>query len=506
MSDKTESVENWLPKVFSWIDSVAIENSADEAKGHCLVVVNNSDDPKNTDDWQLDAPAMTDSLKKKVKTQAQKLGWTPDGGSGTVSLGDTLYFLLVPTKGLSDTVRMGQQLGLDAASLLGSYRCGSLSICPTDKIAARDILLGFAQGLYKASGFREKPKDQFFPEKIVIQSGQDSAEGWAETRSMIRALALTRTIEDAPANRMNPEMFAAIARDFIKGDHVSCRIRSGQEIADLGMGSFASVAQGSPLPAQFIELSFAGKKPGKKAVLIGKGLTFDSGGTNLKPSAGMAEMKYDMCGGAAVLGTAYYLSQHQPESDVVCMIGAVENIGGGKATRPGDIVTSLSGKTIEVLNTDAEGRLVLCDLLSYAVKEHKPDFCLDIATLTGAVLMALGSVGAAVMSNNPQAEAYFRKHAEGQGEVVWPMPLWPEHVKEIRSDIADLKNIAASNVRAGTVVAGCFLQEFVDKTPWVHLDIAGTGWNCKAFGYPSSGASGFAVKSLVSCVSDFSGL
>jgi leucyl aminopeptidase len=273
----------------------------------------------------------------------------------------------------------------------------------------------------------------------------------------------------------------------------------------LGMGSFLSVADGGNTEPRTIVIEIDGKDNSKSIALVGKGLTFDSGGISIKPSAGMEEMKYDMSGGAAVLGVARYFSKVKPPVKVVCIIGASENMPSGTATKPGDIVRAMNGKTIEVLNTDAEGRLVLADCLHYAISQYKPAMVIDIATLTGAVLMALGCVGAALMANDAATAQHILKAAEGMGEPLWQLPLWPELEKETKSEIADLKNIAKANVKGGSIMGGMFLKEFVGDAKWAHLDIAGTGWNCQATGYPPGGGSTFGLRTMVAACMRFGG-
>jgi leucyl aminopeptidase len=216
----------------------------------------------------------------------------------------------------------------------------------------------------------------------------------------------------------------------------------------------------------------------------------------------MEEMKFDMSGGAAVLGAAMTLAKLRPPTKVVCVIAASENMPSGSATKPGDVVRAMNGKTIEVLNTDAEGRLVLADALAYVVADYKPNLVLDIATLTGAVLQGLGTVGAAVVSNDQATADYVIRTAQAWGEPLWQLPLWPELKKEVKGDIADLRNIAKGNVKAGTIIGAAFLREFVGDTKWAHLDIAGTAWNTLAIGYPQSQGSAFGLRSLVAaCLS-----
>jgi leucyl aminopeptidase len=298
---------------------------------------------------------------------------------------------------------------------------------------------------------------------------------------------------------MNSECLAQIAQDISFDYKLEFNVKGRQEISEMGMGAFESVAQGTETDPKLITITVPGRDRSRKVALVGKGLTFDSGGISLKPSLGMGEMKYDLCGGAAVIGVAHYLAKVSPPTDVVCVVGAVENLPGRMATRPGDVVTTMSGKTVEILNTDAEGRLVLCDLLHYVQKQFKPEFIIDTATLTGAVLMALGSVGSALISDNDRFCEYVLRVSKDVGEPLWRLPLWPEFKKEVKSDIADLKNIANPNVRAGTILAGVFLKEFIQQdTLWAHIDIAGTAWNCQATGFQGSGGTGFILRTMAS--------
>lgn len=285
---------------------------------------------------------------------------------------------------------------------------------------------------------------------------------------------------------------------------MKCQILNKEQIAKLGMGSFISVSNGSNFEPRLIRIEIDGRDSSKTVALVGKGLTFDSGGTSLKPALGMGEMKYDMSGGAAVLATAHYLAKNKPATNVVCLIGAVEkNILSAGATRPSDVVKSMSGKTIEILNTDAEGRLVLCDVMHYARTEFKPALMIDIATLTGAVLYALGHAGAGLMVNDQKAADYVSKVARDVGEPLWQLPMWPELEKEVKSEVADLANIAKPSVLAGTILAATFLREFAGDTPWAHVDIAGTAVGCAATGYPSGGASAYGVRLLAGACMQF---
>jgi leucyl aminopeptidase len=240
------------------------------------------------------------------------------------------------------------------------------------------------------------------------------------------------------------------------------------------MGSLLSVAQGSSQPAKLITLEYWGrKKKEKPVVLVGKGVTFDTGGISLKPAAEMDEMKYDMCGAASVLGTIAAIAQMRLPINVVGIIPATENMPGGNATKPGDIVTSMSGQTIEILNTDAEGRLILCDALTYA-ERYEPEVVIDIATLTGACVIALGHVASGLLSNNEELAMELLNASEQAADRAWHLPLWDDYQEQLKSNFADMANIGGR--AAGTITAACFLSRFTKKYRWAHIDIAGTAW------------------------------
>ena len=281
-----------------------------------------------------------------------------------------------------------------------------------------------------------------------------------------------------PANHATPELLGKAAKSLAKYKNISVDVLGLKEVAKLGMGSFMSVAQGSDQPLQFIVLKYNGAaKTVAPTVLVGKGITFDTGGISLKPAPEMDEMKFDMCGAASVLGTFRALAGLQPAINVVGLIPACENMPSGKAVKPGDVVTSMSGQTIENLNTDAEGRLVLCDALTYA-ERFKPAAVIDIATLTGACVIALGAVRSGMFSaNDALAKALFDA-GESSGDPCWRLPLDDEYGEGLKSNFADMANVAGR--AAGSVTAAKFLQRFTAKYPWAHLDIAGTAWKSGA--------------------------
>ena len=263
-----------------------------------------------------------------------------------------------------------------------------------------------------------------------------------------------------------------------------------EDMEKLGMGSFLSVARGSHQPPKFIVMQYkGGKAKAKPVVLVGKGITFDTGGISLKPAAEMDEMKFDMCGAASVLGTFKAIAQMGLPINVVGLVPTTENMPGGGATKPGDVVTSMSGQTIEVLNTDAEGRLILCDALTYA-ERFKPECVIDIATLTGACVVALGKIPSGLLANDDELAAEILKRGTESGDRAWQLPLWDEYQELLKSNFADMGNIGGRY--AGTITAACFLARFTKAYKWAHLDIAGTAWKSGA----EKGATGRPVPLL----------
>ena len=266
------------------------------------------------------------------------------------------------------------------------------------------------------------------------------------------------------------------------------------------MGAFLGVSKGSQEPPKFIILEYRGASPKRKPIaLVGKGITFDSGGISLKPGAAMEEMKYDMSGAAAVLGVFRALSELKLNENIVGLIPATENLPSGTALKPGDIVKTYSGKTIEIINTDAEGRLVLADALAYAVKNYEPSQIIDLATLTGSVVVALSSHASAIISNDSDLTKKLIDAGENSGERLWELPLWDPFRDQIKSDFADMKNIGGKG--GGAVTAAALLEKFVGDTPWAHLDIAGTAYLSSSLDYSPKGPTGVGVRLLLEYLS-----
>jgi leucyl aminopeptidase len=299
--------------------------------------------------------------------------------------------------------------------------------------------------------------------------------GLAQGCAIANGVSLTKQLADLPANICTPSYLAEQAIELAnKHGKLAVHILEESEMQTLGMGCLLAVSRGSRQPAKLITLNYqGGDKNSKPVVLIGKGLTFDAGGISLKPAAGMDEMKYDMCGGAAVLGTLSAAAELDLPLNIIGLIPASENLPDGEANKPGDILTSMAGKTVEILNTDAEGRLLLCDTLTYA-ERYNPDVVIDLATLTGACLVALGRVPSGLLGNDDALCNDLIAASQTANDSVWRLPLWEEYQEQLKSNFADVANVGGKD--AGTITAACFLSQFAENFRWAHLDIAGTAW------------------------------
>ena len=375
-------------------------------------------------------------------------------------------------------------------------------------LAAGMILRSYAFDKYKTkkdkdegqnNGKKAEPKK---PVKVTIHTADPAAakKAFAEEVAVIDGVLLARDLVNEPANALGPVEFAARAKE-LEALGVTVEILAEKEMKKLGMGSLLGVAQGSPRGARIAVMQWnGGKAKGSPVAFVGKGVTFDTGGNSMKPASGMEDMKGDMGGAAAVTGLMHALAARKAKANVVGIIGLVENAVDGHAQRPGDIVTSMSGQTIEVLNTDAEGRLVLADALWYCNDRFQPKFMINLATLTGAIMVALGQHYAGLFSNNDELADRLTLAGQATQERLWRMPLGAEYDKLIDSKNADMKNIGGRY--GGAIIAAQFLQRFVKETPWAHLDIAGTAMGSPANEINQSWGSGFGVRLLDRLVRD----
>jgi leucyl aminopeptidase len=345
---------------------------------------------------------------------------------------------------------------------------------------ARQALIIARETLYRFDAMKSR-KEAAAPvlEHITLAVG-DKADlrkaelGAQQGAAIAEGMALTKDLGNLPPNVCTPTYLATQARDLAKRYRMKVQVLEREDMQRMGMGTLLSVAQGSHQPPKFIVLEHrGGTKDSKPVVLVGKGITFDTGGISIKPAAEMDEMKYDMSGAGTVLGTLKAVGEMKLALNVVGLIPTTENMPSGHATRPGDIVKSLSGQTVEILNTDAEGRLILCDALTYA-ERYEPAAVIDIATLTGACVIALGHVASGLFSNDDRLAEELLKAADAAHDRAWRMPLWDDYQDQLKSNFADFANIGGRP--AGSVTAACFLARFTRKYKWAHLDIAGTAW------------------------------
>jgi leucyl aminopeptidase len=372
--------------------------------------------------------------------------------------------------------------------------------------AAEGAILGTWQFPEFKTIDREKFRTVGHLQFCLPEEADAGAAGSALHRGRVRGegTCFARELTAMPANHLTPSDLARVAEQVAREEGLRCNVLDAAECEALGMGAFLAVARGSAEPPKFIVLEYdCGRKDAKKLGLVGKALTFDAGGISLKPALGMHDMKYDMAGGAAVLGAMRCLRSLAVPVSVVAAIPATENLPGGRAVKPGDVVRAINGKTVEVLNTDAEGRLVLADALAWMVQNHHPEALIDLATLTGAVVIALGHYGAAMLSNNDGLANRIEVAARASGERVWRLPIWDEYPDHLKGETADLKNIADANAGGGTLAGGAFLREFVEETPWVHLDIAGTAWWEKDRPHLPKGPSGYGVRLLLDLIDGY---
>jgi leucyl aminopeptidase len=362
---------------------------------------------------------------------------------------------------------------------------------------------GLLLGEFDSDFYKTEKKNGKVMEAVTLAAGEDSAaaqieEGMARGRIVAGAQNFTRTLVNEPSNLLTPRILAERAEQMARVAGLAIDVLDEKRVAELKMGALLSVAQGSAEPPRVVVITYTPSqvKPDAPVLgLVGKGVTFDTGGISIKPAEGMEKMKYDMAGGAAMLGTMQALAALKPAVKVVAVIPATENMPGGKAQKPGDVQFSMSGKSIEVINTDAEGRLILADGITYA-KRLGCTHLVNAATLTGAIVVALSSINVGVFTNNPEWQEKVLASARRAGEKMWPMPLDDDYRELIKSTIADMQNVGTGR-GGGASVGAAFLREFTDDTPWVHLDIAGTAWLDEQKPWAAKGPTGVAVRTLV---------
>ncbi|HET9898294.1 MAG TPA: leucyl aminopeptidase [Streptosporangiaceae bacterium] len=445
-------------------------------------------------DSVLGASAADVAATSRLTGKAGQIASTVARHNGTLT---RVLFLGVGNRSLAALRKSGGELGR-------LMRPGEAAIADVLAGLAADQVQAFTEGVLLGSyRFSEKSADVgVTPKKSVVRfvvpaglAEPGAAVGTADT--IAAAVALTRDLANTPSLRKTPEWLAQAAADVAARAGLAIRVRTEQELADAGFGGISAVGSGSARPPRLIELAYDPPGARRHVVLVGKGITFDSGGLSLKPNDGMKLMKTDMAGGAAVIAVMSALAKLGVSDRVTGLVAAAENMPSGSAFRPGDIITQFGGRTVEVLNTDAEGRLVLADAMAYAVAELAPDQIVDVATLTGAARIALGGTRAALYSTSDELATALLDAGERSGDRLWRMPLPDEYRKVLESPVADLSNVAVTDSGAGSVVAALFLREFSGGYPWAHLDIAGAARSLTDDGDVSAGATGFGTHVLL---------
>jgi leucyl aminopeptidase len=391
----------------------------------------------------------------------------------------------------------------EAAKVEATSLAWALPSAEDEAAAAEAIVTGTILGAYRFDRFKgdtREDDDHARLDSLTVLGPAELAGAVETARIYSEAANRARDLQETPANFNRPEDLAKRAEEIAAGaDSVSVEILDGNAILAKGMGGIAAVSQGGPVDPRLITLRYSGGGDGPTLGFVGKGVTFDTGGISLKPGAGMQEMKFDMSGAAAVIEAFAAVVELGLPIDLIAVVPSTENMPSGTAVKPGDVITQYNGKTVEVNNTDAEGRLILADALAYAI-EQGAERVVDLATLTGAVVVALGSTYAAVISNDDALATEVSAAGEESGELVWRLPLHPEYTAMMKGTVADLSNLGSKR-EAGSITAAAFLEEFVDGTPWAHVDIAGTAWDVGR-AYTGKGGSGYGVRLLVQLVRD----
>ncbi len=472
-----------------------------------------------------------DPAKRKLAGRAAALDRALDGrisarieaGDFRGKQGETL--LLYPDGAISAKrlllLGLGKAAALDAdvlrsaagTAVRAGARCRAakltLAVPPLRRMRTPAAAQAFAEGAvlagYRFDTYKQRNDDtpgQVAAFQLSFERSADVRAARAAVKTgtiLAESQNIARDLSNAPANALPPAGLAREAQKIARAVGLRSRVLGPAELKKRKMGGILAVGQGSVNPPRLVVLEHqpakGARRRGEAICFVGKGITFDSGGISIKPSAGMDEMKHDMSGAAAVIGALRACALLKVPHHVVGIVAAAENMPSGSAYRPGDVVTAMSGKTIEVLNTDAEGRVVLADALHFARKEFAPRAILDLATLTGACVVALGRWATGLFGNNERLVELVRRAGEASAERAWPMPLWEGHRKAVRSEVADVKNTGGRE--AGSSTAAAFLAAFVGDTPWVHLDIAGTAWTAKTSPYQPRGATGVGVRLLL---------
>ena len=475
--------------------------------GQDLYVLGVFSDQGLTDDFKADHPKLSakiqlalDNGEFKAKLNQSMLHYTP-------SCDTTNRYLILGLGEAKDfTPDFLRQVAATAAKQVIAVKAKNIAVefMGENELEAADaqvLVEGLVMGGYQFLNYKKQDDEYKGVENVTVVSNADVQDALNYGMQVSEGVVLARDLGNHPSNVATPAYLAETAEKIAKEGDMKITVFEREDFAKLGFGGIGGVSQGSNVPPKFIILEYNGGGSDSKTLgIVGKGLTFDSGGISIKPAAGMDEMKFDMLGGAAVLGVMAAVAKIKPKLNIVAVVPSTENMSGGDAYKPGDILTAYNGKTIEILNTDAEGRLILADGLSYITDKWELDGLVDFATLTGAVIIALGHRYSAVLTNNQDFADELMGIGEKTQDRLWQLPLDEEYSEDIKSKIADVKNTGAAR-QAGTIAAGAFLQEFVKEgTPWCHVDIAGSGWLKKGRTYQPEGPTGAGVRLILELI------
>ena len=464
-----------------------------------MVTASGSDDQINLSD---SAKRVDDALGGALTRAIEEAKFKAKSGSSLVVRGSQGTAILV---GVGKAIEAGKDAEALGGNVFGALGKAGLDQAEFHSDADADIVADIAHGAHLASyvfkDYFTKGDQAKINEKtltINASSSSDAEAAFAAHLELAEGVFLARDLITEPANKLYPESYAERCEGL--SDHgLKITVLDEEAMRKEGMDLLLSVGQGSRRASRMVVMEWhGGEKDEAPLALIGKGVCFDTGGISIKPAGGMEDMKWDMGGSAAVVGAMRAIAGRKSKRNVVGLIGLVENMPDGEATRPGDVVTSMSGQTVEIINTDAEGRLVLADVLTYAQKYYKPEKMINLATLTGAILVSLGKEYAGLFSNNDDLSQAIMSAGEATNEKSWRMPMGKVYDDMLKSHIADMKNIGGR--LAGSITAACFLERFVDNVPWAHLDIAGMAWSDKATPTVPKGGTGYGVKMLTKLV------
>jgi leucyl aminopeptidase len=472
----------------------------------CAFVLENSNEPLGLGKIN---EKINSSLKDAVKETKGKIGGISIVSTlGIISPKNILIAGLGPKNKLSSDVlrnvsgKIAQKIrsmGLPEFSIIVP---SGFPIDSNSSISA--IVEGTILSMYSFDTYKKEKSEKSPNLSIIVSNSQNAQKIISKAEIVSQGVIYARSIANLPPNDCSPSRLASFANAVATKNRLKCKIISKDELRKKGFGGISAVGQGSKNEPKLIILEHNnGRRNDKPVVLVGKAVTFDTGGISLKPGDKMDEMKFDKCGGCTVLGIMKAVSELKLSINVVGIIPSVENMPGSESYRPGDIVRLFSGKTAEILNTDAEGRLILADALSYGIKQYSPRSIIDFATLTGACIVALGNNVAALVSNNQRLSEKIKKSSEKTSEEIWQLPINDDYMDMIKSNVADMRNIGMGR-SAGTITAAAFLANAVDDAPWAHLDIAGTAWTqdaSKKKSYNPKGATGFGVRLIIDYLS-----